>query len=97
MMRRGFYEDKSMANKIKLRNKSGLPLHGQPAGSVFEVDTDHEGIPLDRNWRNRLRDSAIDDCVEIVKDEAPAPVADDTAAEPAEDKPARRRRRNNEE
>jgi hypothetical protein len=27
---------------------------------------DIDGVPSDRFWRNRLKDSAIDNCVEIV-------------------------------
>ena len=33
--------------------------------SIIEVD-DVDNIPTDLFWRNRLKDSAIDNCVEIV-------------------------------
>lgn len=33
--------------------------------SIIEVD-DVNNIPTDLFWRNRLKDSAIDNCVEIV-------------------------------
>ena len=72
MIRKGFYEDKSMAGKLRLRNKSGVTLHGVKSGEVVEVDADAVGTPLDRHWRNRLRDSKIDGCVEVLKDESTA-------------------------
>lgn len=97
-MLRKFYEDKSMAHKIKIRNKSSVILHGVAPGNVVTVDTDHEGTPLDRSWRNRLRDSKTDDCVEVVEDE-PTPAADEqvTVDEAVQDKPVRKRGRKNEE
>ncbi len=35
--------------------------------SIISVEADKEGIPLNIFWRNRLRDSEIDNCVEIIK------------------------------
>ena len=40
------------------------------AGSVIRVEADKNGLPLDRYWRDRLKDSAIDDCCEILEKEA---------------------------
>ena len=36
-------------------------------GTVIEVKDDGNGIPLDRYWRNRIKDSLIDSCVEVIK------------------------------
>jgi hypothetical protein len=34
-------------------------------GSIIEIE-DVDNIPIDQFWRNRLKDSAIDNCVEII-------------------------------
>ena len=49
-----------------MKLKLNMPLRGLPAGHEIEVETDKEGIPLDKFWRRRLRDSEIDNCVEKV-------------------------------
>ena len=35
-------------------------------GDIIELKADENNIPLDRFWRDRLKDSKIDKCVEIV-------------------------------
>lgn len=37
---------------------------------VVSVKTDSRGVPLDKFWRNRLKDAELDNCVEIVKPSA---------------------------
>lgn len=51
----------------KLRLKLNAPLGGFPAGREIEIDTDNTGVPLEKYWRDRIKDSAIDHCVSIVK------------------------------
>ncbi len=46
--------------------KLNVPLNGFPAGKEIKVKS-NKGIPLDRFWRDRLKDSEIDDCVTVVK------------------------------
>ena len=46
--------------KLKINNVKGY-------SGIIEVETDSEGLPLDKFWRNRLKDSEIDGCVEAVK------------------------------
>lgn len=58
-------EDKRM--KATIENKSGVTLHGLKPGGQLVVDVDQDGTPLDRNWRRRVADSAIDGAVSIVK------------------------------
>ena len=60
-----------MSNTIKL--KLNAPLRGLGAGSVTSIKTDDNGIPLDRYWRNRLKDAEIDNCVEIIRKSGPVP------------------------
>lgn len=46
--------------KLKINN---VPRY---SGTVT-IQTDAHGIPLDKFWRNRLKDAKFDNCVEIVK------------------------------
>ena len=39
---------------------------GLPVGSELSIDS-VGGIPVDSFWRKRLKDSVIDNCIEIVK------------------------------
>ncbi len=35
-------------------------------GEIIKIEVDVNNIPLDRFWRNRVKDSAIDNCVELI-------------------------------
>jgi hypothetical protein len=48
--------------KIKINKNFGSYKSGQE----LEIKADKYNIPLDRYWRNRLNDSKIDNCVEII-------------------------------
>ena len=48
--------------KLKINN-----VPGYKAGDIIKIETDAEKVPLSKFWRNRLRDSSTDGCVEIVK------------------------------
>lgn len=74
MIDQRFYEVKAMAESrvIEIKNTSDVKLNGLVPGGVLRVKADRDGVPLDKYWRNRLRDAPIDGCVEIVK-AAPAP------------------------
>ena len=41
-------------------------VSGFEAGQEILIEVDSEGIPLDRFWRRRLRDSKRDQCCEVV-------------------------------
>ena len=51
--------------KLKLNQDLKTPKGKLVKDSVIEV-ADIDGVPTDRFWRNRLKDSAIDNCVEII-------------------------------
>ena len=51
--------------KLKLNQDLKTPKGKLTKGSTIEVE-DIDGVPTDRFWRNRIKDSAIDNCVEIV-------------------------------
>jgi hypothetical protein len=46
--------------------KLNTDLRGKKAGSIVRIKTDTNGVPLDHYWRNRLKDSKIDNCVELL-------------------------------
>lgn len=50
-----------MRIKILKKIKSNLEV-----GKIIKIE-DKEGIPTNRFWRARLKDSKIDNCIEIVK------------------------------
>lgn len=50
---------------IKL--KLNVDIKHNKAGTVLSLETDEEGNILDSFWSRRLKDSAIDNCVEIIK------------------------------
>lgn len=51
---------------MKLKNTSKVELNGVKPGDTVEVEDDN-GIPKDKFWRRRVKDSAIDGCVKVVK------------------------------
>ena len=46
--------------KIKINNVKGYTGH-------VTIQTDGNGVPLDKFWRNRLKDALTDNCIEVVK------------------------------
>ena len=52
--------------KAKLKINTNFSARNLKKGSVIEIDVDKDNIPLDIYWRRRLKDSAIDQCVELV-------------------------------
>ena len=52
--------------KAKLKINTDFPSRNLKKGSVIELLVDSNNIPLDLYWRRRLKDSEIDNCVEIV-------------------------------
>jgi hypothetical protein len=51
----------------KIKIKLNADLRGFLKGKELVIDTDKAGNPLDAFWRGRLKDSAIDNCIEIVE------------------------------
>lgn len=61
------YEKKVLTVKEK-KIKLNAPLKGFEAGHEILIKCDNSGIPLDRYWRDRLKDAQIDNCIEFVKE-----------------------------
>lgn len=55
------------------RLKINTPLRGYDAGAEINIKTDKKGVPVDPYWRNRVKDAAIDGCVEIKSKPATKP------------------------
>lgn len=51
----------------RVSKKGGIPRHFTPDDQPLEIKVDENGIPLNKFWRNRLKDSEIDNCIEIYK------------------------------
>lgn len=49
--------------KLTIINNSSVPIHGLAPGATRKIDVDDHGIPIDQNWRRRLKDSAIDGAI----------------------------------
>lgn len=48
--------------------KLNVALHGKKAGEKLLLATDSESNIIDSFWARRLKDSKIDNCVEIVQE-----------------------------
>lgn len=57
---------KMIKDYITKQLKLNAELAGHPSGSIIPIRTDKDGIPLDRYWRDRVKDAKIDDCVKIL-------------------------------
>ncbi len=46
--------------------KLNAPLRGLPVGAKVPIKVDKDGTPVERYWRDRLKDAKKDMCVEFV-------------------------------
>lgn len=53
--------------KIKLNNEALAKVHKKIKGGTIEI-SDNKGVPVDKYWRNRLKDALIDKSIEILKE-----------------------------
>lgn len=49
---------------IKLKIIKNIP--GYAAGTTASIQTDGNGIPINKFWRDRVEDAKTDNCVEIL-------------------------------
>jgi len=59
-----------MAKIVTKQLKLNAWFPGYTAGQIIKIRC-KDGIPIDRFWRDRLKDSKIDSCVEFVKTPKP--------------------------
>ena len=57
---------KKEVKKVKVINKALAKVLDVSAGTIIEVECKN-GVPVNREWRNRFKDAKIDKCIEIVK------------------------------
>ena len=55
--------------KKKISLKLNADLGDKKKGTTITVEIDSNKVIIDRYWRRRLEDAAIDGCVEVVKNE----------------------------
>lgn len=51
--------------------KINIAMYGYAIGQEVSVETDSKGTPFDKYWRRRLKDSEIDNCLEVMKPSKP--------------------------
>lgn len=54
--------------KIKLNQNLSTPKGKLKKDDVITIECNNESVPLDKFWRNRFIDSAIDNCLTIISD-----------------------------
>lgn len=57
--------------KVKVNNEALAKTLGVSPGAIVNVDC-KGGVPVGREWRNRLKDAEIDGCISVVEDEKPS-------------------------
>lgn len=58
--------------KIKVKSEALAKALGVTVGDDVKVET-RQGVPISREWRNRLRDAKVDKCVSLVDKPKNAP------------------------
>lgn len=61
------YENKAMSDFKTKELKLNADLRGKSKGEIVRVSVDNLGTPLDKYWRNRVKDAEIDNCVEFLE------------------------------
>lgn len=52
--------------QVKIVNEALAAIHGVNPGDIVNVECKN-GVPLNREWRNRFRDMNIDHCIQVVE------------------------------
>ena len=52
--------------KARLKVNFNIKNKNIRVGDIVQIEIDTNGIPLDQFWRRRLKDSKLDNCVEII-------------------------------
>ncbi len=53
--------------RVKVRVKILADIPGHKKGQMVIIETDKDGIPLERFWRRRFKDAKTDNCLEIIQ------------------------------
>lgn len=57
---------KKEVKKVKVKNEALAKVLNVSADAIIEVECKN-GVPVNREWRNRFKDAEADNCIEIVK------------------------------
>lgn len=57
---------KKEVKKVKVKNEALAKVLNVSAGAIIDIECKN-GVPVNREWRNRFKDAAKDSCIEIVK------------------------------
>jgi hypothetical protein len=60
-----------MLKELRINKSISTPIGKKVKGDTISIQCDVNGMPLDLFWRNRIKDSAIDHCVEFVEKQKP--------------------------
>ena len=60
-----------MLKELKINKSISTPIGKKMKGDIISIECDANSIPLDLFWRSRVKDSAIDNCVEFIEKEKP--------------------------
>lgn len=63
------YENKAMT-KYQKKILINTPLKDHKVGDIVTIDTDKDGTPLSRYWRDRVKDAQIDNCIEFIQEKS---------------------------
>lgn len=53
---------------MKRQLKINKPIRGYKGGETISIEVDKNDIPKERYWRDRIKDSSVDNCVEYVSE-----------------------------
>lgn len=72
MLTKDNYEVKDLADTrfMTIENRSDVALGPLAPGAQMKIVVDRDGVPIDRYWRNRVRDAVSDGCVGFVSKQA---------------------------
>lgn len=52
-----------------MKIKINVDLGKYKKGTSINIEVDSNNIPIDKYWRARLKDAAIDGCIEVIEEE----------------------------
>jgi len=53
--------------KIKIKNNALALVLGYKQNNIIDIEC-RQDVPVSKEWRNRIKDSKIDGCIEIMKE-----------------------------
>lgn len=57
---------KKEMKQVKIKNEALAKTLNVSVGAIIDIEC-RNGVPVNREWRNRFKDAEFDNCIEIVK------------------------------